>query len=180
LERKSGEWDHGRLQLVLGAWFLQHEREWNIRVVIECRMKTSATRYRVPDLTVVSGDAPAERVRSVPPLLAIEILSPEDRVLAYQQRFRDFQTMGVRNAWVLDPLERRAWVVNLANGSMIPATELKIPGTDIHVPLPDIFEADFIEMTKSQPFERLRSGGKPEANSNAPSASPRHAQAHRR
>lgn len=144
LERNLGERDHGRLQLILGAWFLRHEREWGIRAVIECRMRTSGTRFRVPDVTVVSRDAPAEQILSSPPLLVIEILSPEDRVLAYQQRFRDFQTMGVRNAWVLDPLERRAWIVNLANGSMIPATELRIPGTEIQIPLPEIFDADFL------------------------------------
>jgi Uma2 family endonuclease len=115
-----------------------------IRVVIERRTRASETRYRVPDVTVVARDAPAEQILSAPPWLVTEILSPEDRVRAYQRRFRDFQTMGVGNAWLLDPLERRAWIVNLANGLMLPATELKIPGTRIQVPLPEIFDADFL------------------------------------
>jgi hypothetical protein len=74
----------------------------------------------------------------------------------------DAKNNGVRNAWVLDPLERRAWVVNLANGSMIPSTELKTPGTEIRVPLHEIFDADFLRNDRrglSSDFRRKVSRG---------------------
>ncbi len=60
-ERPMGEFDHASWQLAILKWFLQHEKEWGIRVLPELRVRVAATRYRVPDVTVLDRSRPSNR-----------------------------------------------------------------------------------------------------------------------
>ena len=51
--RPMGEYDHAAWQEAILAYFREHRREWNIRVLPELRIQISRTRYRVPDVTVL-------------------------------------------------------------------------------------------------------------------------------
>ena len=78
-ERTVGEWDHGDIQGELIAVLRAHAREWNIRAATDVRVQVAATRFRVPDVCVRSASEPRQQIVRMPPLLCIEILSPEDR-----------------------------------------------------------------------------------------------------
>src|ERR1700739_1219228 len=52
-ERPMGEYDHASWQEAIILWFRQHAEEWSVRVKPELRVRVSATRYRVPDVTVL-------------------------------------------------------------------------------------------------------------------------------
>ena len=54
-ERNVGEHDHAALQAGLILWFGQHQEEWNIEVLPEQRIQISPTRFRVPDICLVSS-----------------------------------------------------------------------------------------------------------------------------
>ena len=45
-----------------------------------------------------------------PPEVAVEVLSPEDRVAPTQEKIDDHLPFGVACVWVIDPETRRAWV----------------------------------------------------------------------
>ena len=117
-ERNLGEYDHARLQTMIAAWFISHEREWKIRAVVEQRIQVSETRYRVPDVAVFRRDQKIEQIFTAPPLLVIEILSPEDRMRKTQQRAEDYVRFGVENIWIVDPLGPKLWVAT-EGGSFI-------------------------------------------------------------
>ncbi len=53
-ERNVGEYDHANLQTLLTGYFLSHRKEWGIRVVVEQRVQVSPTRFRVPDITIIT------------------------------------------------------------------------------------------------------------------------------
>ena len=55
LERNAGEWDHSRLQMLLSRYLSNREKQWGIIVVPEQRVQVKATRFRVPDITVIAG-----------------------------------------------------------------------------------------------------------------------------
>jgi hypothetical protein len=79
-KRNVGEHDHNRIQLLIGAWFLNHEKAWNIEVIPEQRTRVSKSRVRIPDVCLVGRSIPVEQVTVTPQLLCIEVLSAEDRL----------------------------------------------------------------------------------------------------
>ncbi len=136
-ERNVGEFDHAEVQGALVQWFRNHAQEWNIPSLPELRMRISATRFRVADVSLIRRDQPAEQVLETPPLAIIEVLSPEDRISRYQERFSDYRQFGVPHIWVVDPQSRRGY--DCSNGSWIETTSFTIENSPIHVDLVAIF-----------------------------------------
>jgi len=84
-ERTLGEYEHGRVQLALIRIFGNHEKEWGIKTVPECRMQVSKTNFRVPDVMILRATQKVERIVYEAPLICIEILSPEDSISRMQE-----------------------------------------------------------------------------------------------
>ncbi len=57
----------------------------------EVRMRLSKDLYRIPDVAVFEGAGPAEEVPSNPPLLVVEISSPDYRLHDLLQKFEDYR-----------------------------------------------------------------------------------------
>ena len=102
-ERPVGENQHSAWQMAIGGFFRVRSDEWNIRVRPELRTKTGERRYRIPDVAVLDADAPEDPVALVPPLIAFEVLSPEDRMSKLRVRLADFEVMGVPGIYVVEP-----------------------------------------------------------------------------
>jgi Uma2 family endonuclease len=143
-ERNVGKWEHARLQALLAAWFLQHESKWGVMASTEQRTRISATRVRVPDLVVVVA-GPQPDVLVAPPLLVVEILSPDDTYSETEDRSRDYLQMGVETLWLIDPKTRtgRMCVSNVWTS----ASRLEVPGTPIYVELAGLFS--FLDKPRS-------------------------------
>ena len=135
-ERNVGEHDHAALQAALILWFGEHQQEWNIEVLPEQRVQVSPTRFRVPDVCLVSLDQPVEQILTKPPLACIEILSPEDTMRRMQERIEDYRQFGVANIWILDPGARRGY--NCRPSGWLEAAEFQIPNTSIRLVLSEI------------------------------------------
>lgn len=102
-ERYVGTYDHNKWQGALDAWFRAHYPEWRLRAGAEWRTRTSATRYRVPDVAVSSMAVSVEQVLTTAPVAIFEILSPEDTLRRTVLKLQDYEQMGVRNIFVIDP-----------------------------------------------------------------------------
>jgi Uma2 family endonuclease len=102
-ERPMGEDDHSAWQLAILKCFLQHERDWNVRLRPELRVQVAATRFRVPDVAVLDRDLPIEQIVTRPPLAVFEVLSPEDSLQRLKRKLEDYRTMGIPEIWVIDP-----------------------------------------------------------------------------
>ena len=108
VERNVGEYEHGYLQTLLAHLFMNHQEDWAVRPLTDVRVQVSGTHFRVPDVTVLRQGTPRERVLTHPPLLVIEILSPEDRLGRFQDRIDDYLEFGIENIWIIDPERRTA------------------------------------------------------------------------
>jgi Uma2 family endonuclease len=108
LERNVGEWDHSRLQALLLKLLLPYEESTGLLVAPGQRVKVEVSRFRVPDLCVVRGN-PGEQILTHPPVLVIEILSPEHSMSAMQERIDDYLAFGIENVWILDPRRKKAY-----------------------------------------------------------------------
>jgi Uma2 family endonuclease len=135
-ERNVGKTEHARVQALLAVWFGNHEEAWGIKVGTEWRVKVGEDRVRVPDLAVVKS-GPLPDVLVDPPLLIIEILSPDDTYSDTQERAHDYQAMGVSTVWIVDPGTRSGRVCS--GKDWIEAERLDVKGSPLYVELQDIF-----------------------------------------
>ena len=138
VERNVGKWDHARIQALLTIWFGQHEQQWNILTATEWRTMVSSTRIRIPDVVVVREESQPD-VLVDPPVLIVEILSPDDTYSDTQRRAQDYTRMGVQTIWIIDPETRSARVCS--GDTWTQATRLEVSGTPIHVDLAVLFDA---------------------------------------
>ena len=138
-ERNLGEREHARLQTLLTIWFGNNEKAWNVYTLVEQRIRVAPRRVRIADVCLVSRDAPKEQVTVTPPLLCVEILSPEDRLPRAARVMEDYARMGVKNLWLLDPQDRVAYEYTGDGLLKITSDRLAVPGTEIYVDLPTLF-----------------------------------------
>jgi Uma2 family endonuclease len=138
-ERHSGERDHGELEAALGLYFKGKARRKDLHVFLEQRVQVKPGRYRVPDVCLVVGPKPTEQVFTTPPAVAIEVLSPEDRLPRMQRRVDDYLAFGVGAVWIIDPADRCGWVWDRAG--MRPVTDgvFHDAAHNITLPLAEVF-----------------------------------------
>src|SRR6266567_495844 len=135
-ERNVGKYEHARVQALLAGWFGSHEKQWGIAGAIAPRVQVSANRVRVPDLVVLRARKQPD-VLVDPPLLVIEILSPDDSYSDTQERAQDYRAMGVETVWIIDPKTRTG---RMCSGpDWVESARLEVKGTPLHVVLADIF-----------------------------------------
>jgi Uma2 family endonuclease len=84
-ERNVGKYEHARIQALLARWFGNHEQEWGVQVVTEQRVQVSPARVRIPDVTLLTLGVQPDVIVD-PPLLVIEILSPDDSYTDIEER----------------------------------------------------------------------------------------------
>jgi Uma2 family endonuclease len=135
-ERNVGKWEHSRLQWLLALWFGNHEAEWDVIGSTEQRVQVSPERVRIPDVVVLRPGTQQE-VLTDPPLLVIEILSPDDTYSDLEERCQDYRAMGVQTIWIIDPKTRTGRISSGPNWQA--AERLELPGSPIHVHLPTLF-----------------------------------------
>jgi Uma2 family endonuclease len=102
-KRPAGENDHSTWQGAICFWFGQHAEEWNLRVRPSLRIQVAATRFRVPDVTVLDRAQTIEQIITHSPLAVFEVLSPEDTIQRLKRKLEDYRTMGIPEVWVIDP-----------------------------------------------------------------------------
>ena len=135
-ERNVGKWEHARLQWLLAFWFASNEAAWQVTGSTEQRMRVSRSRIRIADL-VVLRPGPHPDILIEPPLLVIEVLSPDDTYSELQERCKDYREMGVETVWIIDPKTRSGRMCSGAD--WIEAERLEVVGTPIHVNLDSLF-----------------------------------------
>ena len=139
VERNGGEYDHSFLMALAGAHFVRHRVEWGVVCLSSVRMHTGPTRIRVPDLTVIRAGLPRERILTRPPLLVIEIQSPEDTLRKTAAKAAEYLAFGIEHVWVIDPHARVGYRCT-ANGLELARNgELAVPETPIRIVLADLF-----------------------------------------
>jgi Uma2 family endonuclease len=137
LERNVGEFDHGRLQTAIAAFYYNHRKQWRVHASTEQRVQVAPTRFRVPDVCV-SAETEPEQIFRTPPLICIEILSKDDRLAEMRERVEDYLNFGVPYVWILDPHKREVW--RCTRDGMQKTEELRTENPDTAVPLAELFD----------------------------------------
>jgi Uma2 family endonuclease len=138
-ERDLGEFEHAFLQGVLAAIFNNHRSEWGVICLPEQRVQTQRDHFRVPGITILRTGLPRERILTHPPLLVIEIQSPEDTLRRTAAKAIEYLAFGIEHVWVIDPNARVGYRGTAGGLELARSGELSIPETPIRIVLADLF-----------------------------------------
>ena len=138
-ERDLGEFEHSFLQGILATLFNIHRAEWEVICLPEQRVQTQPDHFRVPDLTILRAGSPRERILTRPPLLVIEILSPEDTLRRTAAKAAEYLSFGIEHVWIVDPTARVGYRGTASGLELARTGELTIPETPIRIVLADLF-----------------------------------------
>jgi Uma2 family endonuclease len=91
---------------------------------------------RKPDLSFVAkGRLPNEEVpsgnRTIPPDLAVEVISPNDIAEEFEQRVDELMSAGLRLLWVIYPATRSAWVLRKDGADARLTENQELSGEDV-------------------------------------------------
>jgi Uma2 family endonuclease len=92
-------------------------------------------RYVIPDVAVFHPIEPSA-VPETPPLVAIDVLSPDDRVSEVREKLEEYRAWGVPHVWLIDPRPRRFY---MCDAGLIEQSTLQIPELGIELTDKDIF-----------------------------------------
>lgn len=134
--RTPAELDHSSWHVALMGWFARREIEWSLRVLLSLRVRVSADRFRVPDVTLLSRSAPREQIITHAPLAVFEILSPEDSMTRTLEKLADYERMGIGAIWVIEP--KKQLYYRFRDGQLAPGSVFELPGSTFSVPFAEI------------------------------------------
>ena len=135
VDRNTGLRKHGQTVVAVAAQFVSLEKHGGIQVATVLSLRVSPTRVRVIDIAILDADEEDE-VPERPPLLCIEILSPDDRFSRVRDVINDYLAFGVPVIWIIDPYDRSAMIVTQENHAFQPCQELC--WRDVTIPLTEI------------------------------------------
>lgn len=140
LERNVGEFEHSFLQTLLATIFTVNMDSWRVFGLTEQRMRIAPRKYRIPDVCVLRLGSPREKVLTHPPLIAIEIMSPEDSIRRLTTKAAEYAEFGIEHVWIIDPTARVAYRGAAEGLERIPSAELSVPATPILVRVTELFD----------------------------------------
>jgi Uma2 family endonuclease len=133
VERNVGEIDHSDLHTEIAHYMKSKYKD--LWAGVEVRVQVRATRFRVPDITVVAGLKPKGRIITAPPHLVIEVLSPDDRAEQLQEKIEDYLAFGIPFVWVVNPRSGRGYVYTPAGMREAKDRVLRTEDPAIELPL---------------------------------------------
>jgi Uma2 family endonuclease len=138
VERNVGEVDHSDVQSSILHYLRTHYKKC-VWAGVAVRVQVKKTRFRIPDVTIMLGAKPAERIIRQPPLVAVEVLSPDDRAGDLEEKINDYLAFGIPYVWIINPETRRAYIHTAAGSHEAKDGVLRAETAGIEVPLTEIF-----------------------------------------
>lgn len=138
VERNVGDRAHSRLQFLLSHYIAGRETEWKVVAYTELHIKVRADWYPLPDICVYSQPDPQERYPERPPLLWIEILSEDDKMVDVWAKAAELIKNGVPYVWIIDPHTLRSELWTISGAATVEDFVLRLPNTTIVIPLLEV------------------------------------------
>jgi Uma2 family endonuclease len=140
VERNVGEKAHALLQIAIGAYVRRRRKQWKVEVYTELRVKVREKWYPIPDVCIYPLPDFEDRYPTRPPLLWIEILSHDDRMVDVWAKADELIANGVPFVWIIDPQSLESELRTSTGVQAVPDKTLRLPDSPIVIPLRDVME----------------------------------------
>ena len=128
---------HSKAQARFVAFFVNREKSHGGFTRPELRLCLRAGRYVTADNCVFWPEEPRMSVPEIPPLIVIEILSPDDRLSEVRDKLQEYRDWGVAHVWLADP-ERRIFYVY--DHGLLEVPSYQVPELNLEIKPEDIFD----------------------------------------
>lgn len=136
VERTMPTYLHGKCQLRLGIFLMALSERLKLYPSADVRMRLPGERILIADIAVFHPVEP-QVVPDSPPLIAIEILSPDDRLREVRAKLEEYREWGILHVWLVDPESR---VFYTFDRKFLEVDTLAIPELGVEVRPTDIFK----------------------------------------
>jgi Uma2 family endonuclease len=130
------------VQKKLIVLFSKWEQHPGLFALPELRGKTSETRFRIPDVSVFLGAEPEDEVPERPPFIAVEILSPDDKLNSLLGKFEEYRAWGVAHIWLVNPMART--LHSYTSDGLIKQSALRIPEFSLSIAPEEVFPPECV------------------------------------
>ena len=128
---------HSEVQSNLSAFFRNRKATHRTFSYSELRLKVRPDRIMIPDVAVFWPEKPVEAFPSLCPFIAIEILSPDDRMTEVRNKLQEYLDWGVHHVWLIDPHMKRLYH---CKDGLHEVPSYHIPEIDLAVTPADLFD----------------------------------------
>lgn len=139
VDRNVGEVRHSRVQAAIAGYLCDHEKEWACTAYVALTIRVRENWYALPDVCLYDRDFEG-RYPSVPPLLWIEILSGEDRMVNVWRKSSELIANGVPYVWWVDSETLKSELRSASGTQAIEDQTLRLPNSPIVVPLREVWK----------------------------------------
>lgn len=138
IERTMPDFEHGRVQGLLGS--LLPAAKPHRRLVVACgvRLRIGPDLVRIPDVLVYPHPGPKERFPSTPPLVVAEIVSEDDRYLNLMAKLEEHAAFGVEHIWIVEPARRL--LRRYRPDKLETVSSFDLPDYNVHITPADLFD----------------------------------------
>ncbi|MFT3878814.1 MAG: Uma2 family endonuclease [Gemmatales bacterium] len=133
--------DESSMSMTLGAYLVMFVNEHNLGFVTgpDGAFRMKLKKVRMPDISFVSwrhypegrADAKKMAVGTVPPDLAVEILSKSNTKAEIDQKLQEYLISGVKLVWIIDPRKRIVTVQRADGTHTVLDHKGKLSGEDV-------------------------------------------------
>jgi len=125
-------------QGMLFAFFWALRNQFSVFPCVETRMKLRNNLVLIPDVAVFYPSRPViDRPPETAPLVAIEVLSPDDKMSAVLTKLAEYRDWGVKHVWLVDPRMRRLYTWD---GALTDVAALRVPELGVELGPSQVFE----------------------------------------
>jgi Uma2 family endonuclease len=137
VERPLPNDSHSSAQTELIAVFLEFRKSHPVHIRPELRLHVSSHRYRIADLAVFLGERPAYPYPTTPPLIVIEIISPDEKHSELMSKLEDYEAWGVIQVWAVNPELKRLYV--FSRGTLAVVSRWQVPEIGVEITPEQVF-----------------------------------------
>jgi Uma2 family endonuclease len=137
VNRSMPTFAHAEAQAILAGLFRQLRKAHPVHGVTEIRVRLKPDLFRIPDVALFAGPRPSEPVPSSPPLVIIEITSPDDRHQDLLEKLEEYRTWGVAHVWVVEPELKSLRVYSVSGLANV--SKFELPEFGFHVSAEELF-----------------------------------------
>jgi Uma2 family endonuclease len=134
VERGLPTFSHGAIQLGLGSRL--HASSHPLHSALGVRMRLAEDLYRIPDIAMWTEQP--EQLPSSPPLLVVEVTSPDDRLYDLLQKLDEYRAWGVEHIWLVEPELKQFHVYD--HGSLREVQVLELPQFGFRMTTTELFQ----------------------------------------